>query len=1358
MARSRSRRTPHSLAASRRDPPDWRGALQRIQEDLHAQRLEAAETKLQRLAPGDRERPETRYLLGLLELLRQRPERALPELLRAARERPQDRHLQADLGVVLRRCGRLEEAQAHYDRLMRDHPQDVPLWFNRALVRIDLSDWAGAIADLEQVLALQPEHALASLRLAECRLRAEQLEDFETAVRDMIARDPRQAKAWHLWLFALEGRNRLDELEQQLQDALTHLPEDVGLRVLSARLRRRRQDPQGARASLAGLSAPEDDPDVAQVFHEECKQVAVALGDPAWAMHHAEALNRLQATTHLTPRMRERRQTYLHLLQRMVGRFSPDWVRTWPAADAAERNPVFLIGFPRSGTTLLDQILSSHPAVTVMEEQPALQRVINGWVTALQTGYPDFIPALTPEQIVASRRAYWQYADEYASASQADCFVDKYPLTTQHLGFIHRLFPRAKLLFALRHPLDVVLSGYLAHLRLNESMACLLTLEGATDLYGRLLTLWRQYVQVLPDLDLQIIRYEELVDDPPAVIRRLLDFLELDWDPAVLDHVQTARRKGRINTPSYHQVAQPIYHHARYRWWAYRAFLAPYFDALRPWVGLFGYGALPDAAEAAQDAAPAPVALPAAEVLPALRRLDAAKRCHQAGDAETAALEYQAILEHHPGLAEAWHLLGHSLQGRGAAQPAGQAFQAAVQWAPQNALYQASLGNWQFRHGDQAAAIAAYRAAIAWQPNFAEARHNLAVALTQGETITEAARTEALQHLDAALAIKPDYPEAQARRARLLSYSGRTTDQASTQASQPNSQQHQRAQALWEQVRQAVVQRRYLDAHQGLTTLLALQPNHPRHWAAMAQLALNADDLPGARKAAERALALAPNHLNARILLGKIAFRQQQDQTAREWFEAVLRDAPGHPIAAQLLVELCLRDQNLERAMTVAAEMRARHPNEEGSWIVAGRVADARGQTEQALQQYREGVQQCPHSVELRLMQVDALRSLGHLAEASQLCQTLLTRDPNNCNAFYSYSQCVTLQPDDPRLAAVRAYRDSPSYQEQPVVDRIKLDYALGKAYRDLQQPELSFRHYAEGARLKRQGLVYDEAHDLFWQQQLIACVTKDYLNVLKGHGSPSRQPIFVVGMPRSGTTLVESILASHPDVIGVGERHELRQVFSGWPLSPNQRLPNWDARIPPTMSLVERGNSYLERIRSQIPLTQGARFFVDKMPSNVRWLGLLDALFPQATIIHCVRDPVDTCLSCFMTLFKQGQEWSYDLSELGRYYRRYRALLEHWTAVLGEHRMVSLEYEQLVTEPEQQIRQLLDRCDLDWNPQCLNFHQGKQAVKTASASQVREPIHNRAVQRWHRYEPFLGELLDALNTESSEACVKNCQ
>jgi Sulfotransferase family len=291
-----------------------------------------------------------------------------------------------------------------------------------------------------------------------------------------------------------------------------------------------------------------------------------------------------------------------------------------------------------------------------------------------------------------------------------------------------------------------------------------------------------------------------------------------------------------------------------------------------------------------------------------------------------------------------------------------------------------------------------------------------------------------------------------------------------------------------------------------------------------------------------------------------------------------------------------------------------------------------------------------------------------------------------------------------------------------------------------LGKPENAFGQLLAGNALKRRQLTYNEAKALGAMNHAQAVFTSEYIRTRPNTGNPSSVPVFIVGMPRSGSTLVEQILASHSQVFGGGELRHFRRAVEGI------RTERGGSTLVSAMTdgdFRDLGARYLAEIERLAP---GAARITDKMPGNFNLAGLIHLALPNASIIHTVRDPVDTCISCFSKLFGEGElTYTYDLAELGRYYRHYQALMAHWHHVLPPGRILDVHYEDVVADLEGQARRIIAHCGLEWDAHCLAFHRTERPVRTASATQVRQPIYNSAIGRWRVHKPLIGALLAGL-------------
>lgn len=495
-----------------------------------------------------------------------------------------------NLGNALQRQDRLDEAVAAYDRAVEAQPDYADAWRNRGRALHLAGRAEDAVASLRRALGLQPGHTKTLRWLGDALGASGEREDAEAAYRQALAGDAGDAETHAALAALLERSNRLDAALAAGEAALRSNPRLLRAAVTAARVHRRQGRTGEALAVLDaaedGGTTPTGPPDERAQAAFERGQILDRAGDYAGAYAAFERGNRLLAEA---PAARHiDRSFFPRLIARLRARFSSDWVAGWqpdPAAAAAP-SPVFLVGFPRSGTTLLDQILDAHPALSTMEEKDALDQVRRA-VDRMPGGYPDALAGLDAAALADLRRLYQAEVAGHMGDLGGRILVDKMPLNTIDAGLIHRLFPQARLLLALRHPCDVVLSGFMQAMQPNAAMVLFDSLESTARFYTQVMDLWGWYRAVLP-LAVLPVRYEDLVADLPGEARRILDFLGLPWDDAVLGYAEHAKTRA-ISTPSYHQVVQPIYRRSVERWRNYAFAFDEVLPLLQPFIAAFGY-------------------------------------------------------------------------------------------------------------------------------------------------------------------------------------------------------------------------------------------------------------------------------------------------------------------------------------------------------------------------------------------------------------------------------------------------------------------------------------------------------------------------------------------------------------------------------------------------------------------------------------------------------------------------------------------------------------------------------------------------------------------------------------------------
>jgi tetratricopeptide (TPR) repeat protein len=526
---------------------------------------------------------------------------------------------------------------------------------------------------------------------------------------------------------------------------------------------------------------------------------------------------------------------------------------------------------------------------------------------------------------------------------------------------------------------------------------------------------------------------------------------------------------------------------------------------------------------------------------------------------------------------------------------------------------------------------------------------------------------------------------------------------------------------------------------------------------------------PSAHPGASRASPARSGALRAQLELGLDFHRRGRIEDAERVYRQVLAQIPDQPDALNLLGTLYAERRKLTSAIQLIELALARRPKDPAilnnlglTYVHAGRADDAvrllrkalriapdfidatinLGRALRMVDRHREAID-CYRRV-LRTERrptaliglARALAEAGASEEAAALLRRVIAENPGQAFPYIELARNLKFAEADPEPAQVAALLAGSSLSTR---ERIRLFYAAGKMMNDLGRYEQAFTYYSDAKRLETVPFEAD-AHDQH-VDRLIAAFTPALFDRLAGSGSESDKPLFIVGMPRSGTTLTEQILASHRSVYGAGEL----QTINALALRSLQRIAGVSVlEAIAALDAATVGELAATYLRALDELAPSALRVTDKMPHNFFHLGLIQLMFPNARVVHCRRDPVDTCVSCYMNEFDERHGYNRDLSDLGRYYRAYDRLMAHWRAVLRLpiHEMV---YEDTVADPERQARALVAFAGLDWDDRCLAFHETDRAVLTPSQWQVRQPIYRQSVERWRRYGGALGPLMEAL-------------
>ncbi len=517
---------------------------------------------------------------------------------------------------------------------------------------------------------------------------------------------------------------------------------------------------------------------------------------------------------------------------------------------------------------------------------------------------------------------------------------------------------------------------------------------------------------------------------------------------------------------------------------------------------------------------------------------------------------------------------------------------------------------------------------------------------------------------------------------------------------------------------------------------LALKPGWAEVLSNLGNVLENQGRLEEAAACQERALSLKPDCAEVCSNLGNIRHAQGKIDDAVAFYERALAIKPDYVDAHNNLGTALLSQNKVgeavahyERALVLKRDYAAAHNNLGNALAKQDRMDDAQAHYERALVLK-------PDYAHAYNNLGNVFKEQGKFDDAMAQYERAIAIRPDFAAAHLNRAEIKSFRRGDDDLAVLQALSGSAGLSAD---NALYFHFALAKAFEDIGDYAQAWEHLRKGNAGKRAQVDYKEEGVLALFQRIAAVFDRGLLNRFRGDrfdgaGDPSSVPVFVVGMPRSGSTLIEQILSSHPQIHGAGELTILENMETGYPES----IPTLDGA-----ALRRLGQSYLGHLPAA---GNGKVRIVDKLLGNFVLIGLIRLMLPNARIIHSTRHPIDTCVSCYSKLFTNGLHFTYDLAELGRYYLAYIQLMDHWRSVLPHGAMLEVSYEDVVNDLEGQARRLIDYCGLAWDDRCISFHRSTRPVRTASAVQVRRPLFRSSLERWRRYETELGPLLDELS------------
>ncbi|MBV8921420.1 sulfotransferase [Bradyrhizobium sp.] len=1183
----------------------------------------------------------------------ERHDEAIAQYQRALAINPQLTDAYVNLGGTLHLIGRREEAIAIYQAALLANPNLADAHYNLGNLYSELDNLQAAIFHYGRAVELRPTSAESHNNLGNALQKRGRHQEAIAHYRTAIRLKPNDASTLRNMGDAWRSLHRFDKAIASYRAALTSDPTDItamnhlggalmitgqiedAARVYEAALKIQPQNVgvhfnyATAKRFVAGdprlplledLAAREAQlPDEGRIaLHFTLGKAYADLRDGERSFQHLDIANRIERQ-HLT----YDELSTLRLFDRIRDAFTKDILRTRSGAGHRSEAPIFVVGMPRSGTSLVEQILASHPRVYGAGEVNHFSTVTSSFAARSRTQYPEMFFKLSDEELRELGKTY--LAQISAPAASAARIVDKMPANFLSLGLIHLALPEARIIHVKRDPIDTCLSCFSLLFAEGQPFAYDLAEVGHYyKAYEALMAHWRS---VLPPGTMLEVQYEDLVGEMEGHARRLVRYCGLDWDDRCLSFHQTKRP---VQTASLVQVREPVHSKSVGRWRLYGARLKPLLDAL-------------------DIDAPAPEPVKSSSPVPA------------------GAENFKRAKNRAENWVERAYQLGTTLQQRGKLKQAERLLLAVLAVRPDHFGSLLALGSLYANSNRLDEAKSYFQQMIAAHPNFAEAHGSLgALRGTRGE-------------LDAAVVC---YEKA-----------------------------------------------------------LSLAPYHPGiHYGYSSVL----QSIGKSAKAIEHlrfALAVRPDHLESHFALGNLLYAADRLDEALRCYQQVLRFNPRHAETHNNIANTYLKLGQRDRAISHYKTAQDANPSYADAFGNLGNAYLELNRLEESIEQNRLAIARNPTRFGSFNNLGVAYQALGQFEEASWAFERALELSPDEASVHLNLANMQKFAADDRRLPGLRRLIERIDTLDNE--QKLSAHFAMGKALSDLKQYDEAFAHLKQANALKRRTFDYDEGQRLAMFRNIEAKYTPELFAAKSGSGDTSWSPIFIVGMPRSGTTLLEQVLASHSRVFGAGELEtfkeainecvESQRILPAYPLLVDFLAPEHILRI---------GQTYTTQVRALAP---DAPHVVDKMPLNFMFVGLIHLALPNARIIHIRRDPLDTCVSCYSLLFTGSQPFAYDLAELGHYYRGYEQVMAHWHKVLPPGVLMDVQYEDLVADLEGVSRGALAHCGLEWEDACRDFHDTKRSVRTASTMQVREPLYSRSIGSWRRYEKHLGPLFEAL-------------
>jgi tetratricopeptide (TPR) repeat protein len=711
---------------------------------------------------------------------------------------------------------------------------------------------------------------------------------------------------------------------------------------------------------------------------------------------------------------------------------------------------------------------------------------------------------------------------------------------------------------------------------------------------------------------------------------------------------------------------------------------------------------------------------------------------HRLGNLQEAGRTYQAILAQNPNHPDALHLLGLVAHQMGQYQQAVQLITRAIALRPGVAAYYSNLAEVWRNLGQTERAIEYGRTALHLQPEYPQASNNLGLALLQSGN-----KSEAIEHFRTALRLEPNFAMGHNNLANALREQG-DLDGAIDHFRKALQCEPRMAEAL-SNLGQLLCERRKLtEALPYCQKAVELRPDFAEAQSNLGNVLREMGRLDEARQRYQEALRLNPRIGMIYNNMGQLLQEEGKVDEALKWYQQALEREPNSArIRSNLATALGEKElypeaiAQFETALQLEPQYAEAHNG-------LGYLFQEQGRDSQAKAQFEEAIRLKPDFAPAHSNLGMLLVEHNEQDQAEECFRTALRHDPNHAGALAQLATLRRAKLSDEDLAALRRLVQEPDLAD---IKRAALLFGLAHvldargAYEETAEHLRKANALTLASRQKR-GEAYDPVGHTKFVTEMMATCDRAFFERVKGFGLDSERPVFIVGLPRSGTTLVEQVLASHSRIFGAGELRYVREDF--------EQLPTFMKVSEPSMTCLGRidretsvalAQHHLDRLTA---LNADALRVVDKMPDNYMYLGMLATMFPRAKFIHCLRDVRDVGVSCWMTNFRSIR-WANDPEHIASRFREYQRIMEHWRATLPVP-LLEVSYEETVTDFEAVARRLVAWCEVEWEPACLEFHQTKRPVRTASLTQVRQPVYTRSVARWKHYESALGELFAKLS------------